>query len=97
MTATPTGSKVDGSSQLTRISDDSIVFADDSRNSPIMLAQPKTSQQIPSYKDDSPGCTDCLAAPDGGLIKVIQDGFKRAVNARLVENYDEIYASDFDS
>ena len=43
------------------------------------------------------GCTDCLAAPDGGLIKIIQDGFKRAVNARLAENYDEIYASDFDS
>ena len=43
------------------------------------------------------GCTDCLAAPDGGLIKVIQDGFKRAVNARLAENCDEIYASDFDS
>ena len=36
LTATPTGSKVDGSSQLTRISDDSIVFTDDSRKSPIM-------------------------------------------------------------
>ena len=38
-----------------------------------------------------------MAAPDGGLIKIIQDGFRRAVDEKLADNYDEIYASDFES
>ena len=43
------------------------------------------------------GSTDILAVPDGGLIKLIQDRFKRVVELTLAEDYDAMYASDFDS
>ena len=55
LSETHKGSKAGGSSLLTRISEDSIVFTDDSRNSPILVSKSSNSLRIPSYQVKEPG------------------------------------------
>ena len=38
------------------------------------------------------GCTDILAAPDGGLIKTLSSEFRRILDLHVVDNFDSWYS-----
>ena len=39
------------------------------------------------------GCTDILAAPDGGLIKTLMCEFRRILDLHVVDNFESWYSS----
>ena len=78
LSETHKGSKAGGSSRLTRISEDSIVFTDDSCNSPIPLSKSMNSLGIPSHKGGSPEDLRSLCSRLRNENSVLMDNLKHS-------------------